>query len=119
MPQKKQQFVDYLKAIDPNQETPLQFAARIGIALSTYYKWMQNEELKNIVSQERAARLPEILEEVLQVLIQKALMGDMIAIKTFLKRYDEARNKISDDQNITFAMLVDVMNDSLKKKTPK
>jgi len=49
---KKRKFIEFLKTINVNNPKPSEIAKDIGISISTYYRWLKDEEFSKIVEQE-------------------------------------------------------------------
>jgi hypothetical protein len=115
---RKKRFISYLKTIDLNRKRNVQIAEDLGIALSTYYRWRRNKELIKIAEQEKAKDIERNLPSILHTLVNKALEGDIPAIKLFLKRYDDNKENVPSGtgKKLTPDMVIDIIHKILKKK---
>jgi hypothetical protein len=115
---KRKRFVDYLKTVNLNKKSNAQIAEELGIDLSTFYLYRRNKELIKIAEQEKAKDMNRNLTPILHTLVDKALEGDVRAIKLFLDRYDDNKENKSPSagKKLTPDMVIDIIHKILKRK---
>lgn len=115
---KRKRFVDYLKTVNPNKKSNAQVAEELGIDLSTFYLYRRNKELIKIAEQEKEKDMDRNLTPILHSLVNKALEGDVRAIKLFLDRYDDNKENKSPSagKKLTPDMVISIINKILKSK---
>ena len=102
---KKQKFISYLKILTLEKPSPEEIIKDLSISLSTFYRWLNNEELLEIANIEKQKDFEEGLPDVLQILKKKALQGDMKAIKLYLDIFENIKDlsleSLTPDEMIT------------------
>jgi len=116
---KKRKFIEFLKTINLNKPKPTEIAEDIGISISTYYRWLKDEEFLKIVEQENALEINERLPDVLDTLVKKAVQGDIKAIKIFLERYDDNKDSENVADRLTPDKIISIIHDARKKSAEK
>ncbi len=114
--QKRRKFIDIIKTINFNKPGPVEIAREAGISLSTYYRWLKDEEILNAVGKENAIDLKERFPDILEILIKSALSGDMRAVKIFFDRYDEYIESDNEEEVLTPDRLIEIIHNANKKK---
>ena len=114
--QKRRKFIDIIKTINFNKPGPVEIAREAGISLSTYYRWLKDEEILNMVGKENAIDLKERCPDILEILIKSALSGDMRAVKIFFDRYDEYIESDNEEEVLTPDRLIEIIHNANKKK---
>jgi hypothetical protein len=115
---RKRRFIEYLKTIDLNKKRNAQIAEELGIGTTTYYRYRKNKELIKIAEQEKAKDIDRNLPSILHTLVNKALEGDIPAIKLFLKRYDDNKENVPSGtgKKLTPDMVISIIHKILKSK---
>lgn len=116
---KKRKFIEFLKTINLNKPKPTEIAEDIGISISTYYRWLKDEEFLKIVEQENALEINERLPDILDTLVKKAVQGDIKAIKIFLERYDDNKDSENVADRLTPDKIISIIHDARKKSAEK
>ncbi len=116
---KKRKFIEFLKTINLNMPKPTEIAEDIGISLSTYYRWLNDEEFLKIVEQEKALKISRRLPDILDTLVKKAVEGDIKAIKIFLERYDDNKDSENVADRLTPDKIISIVRDARKKLEEK
>ena len=112
---KKRKFIEFLKTISINKPKIPEIAEGIGISVSTYYRWLKNNELLKIVEEEKALEIEKHLPKVLEILLKKALQGDMRAIRIFLERYENNRDDNDTEENLTPDRIIEIIHNAKKE----
>ena len=112
---KKRKFIEFLKTISINKPKIPEIAEGIGISVSTYYRWLENNELLKIVEEEKALEIEKHLPKVLEILLKKALQGDMRAIRIFLERYENNKNDNDTEENLTPDRIIEIIHNAKKE----
>ena len=94
---KKRKFIEYLKNKDLNNTHLSQIKAEIGISTATYYRWISDGEFMKIVNEESITEFKEGYRHVLQVIKDKALQGDMKAVRLYLNIFNTVKTKSLED----------------------
>ena len=114
---KKKKFVYYLKFLNLNIPKPSEIQKQIGISKSTYYRWLKDKNLKKISEEIYIDESNKHLPVILNTLLDKALQGDVSAIKLFLKRIDKINKKINND--LTTDEIINLIRRIVKEKKLK
>ncbi len=113
----KKKFVYYLKFLNSNIHKPSEIRKEIGISKSTYYRWLKDKNLKKISEEIYIDESNKHLPVILNTLLNKALQGDVSAIKLFLKRIDKINKKINN--NLTTDEIINLIRKTVKEKKLK
>ena len=114
--QKRRKFIDIIKTINFNKPGPVEIAREAGISLSTYYRWLKDEEILNMVGKENAIDLKERCPDILGILIKSALNGDMRAVKIFFDRYDEFIESDNEEEVLTADRIIEIVQNAKKRE---
>jgi len=114
---KKKKFVYYLKFLNLNIPKPSEIQKQIGISKSTYYRWLKDKNLKKISEEIYIDESNKHLPVILNTLLNKALQGDVSAIKLILKRIDKINKKFND--NPATDKIINLIRRVLKEKKLK
>jgi acetate kinase len=113
----KKKFVHYLKFLNSNITKPSEIIKKIGISKSTYYRWLKDKNLKKISEEIYIDESNKHLPVILNTLLDKALQGDVSAIKLFLKRIDKINKKLNN--NLTTDEIINLIRKTVKEKKLK
>ena len=94
---RKRKFIEYLKYKEYNNNELSKIRKKIGISSSTYYRWLGDKELTKIAREESNLEFKESVHAVLQTLKKEALKGNVKAIKLFLEKFDNIKDKTVED----------------------
>ena len=117
----KRKFVLYLKFLNFNKPSPSEIQKQIGISRTTYYRWLHDRELLKIAEEVHSVEIKKHLPEILKTLLDKALQGDVSAIKLILKRIDKINKEVNktltpDEIIILIRKLKKEKNEKISKK---
>ena len=110
----KRKFIEFIKTLNPDRPKPVEIAKQIGISLATYYKWLKDSELIKIAEQEKILTVEDRFPDIMEMLVKKALQGDIRAINTFLKWYEETQNDKNDEEKLTPDMIINIIRNADK-----
>jgi acetate kinase len=113
----KKKFVHYLKFLNSNITKPSEIIKKIGISKSTYYRWLKDKNLKKISEEIYIDESNKHLPVILNTLLDKALQGDVSAIKLFLKRIDKINKKLNN--NLTTDEIINLIRKTVKENKLK
>ena len=85
---KKRKFISLINKEDIINYQVNDIINELEISRATYYRWLKDKELAEIIIQEYALEINERLSEVIKKLVKNAVQGDIKAIKIFLDIYD-------------------------------
>ncbi len=106
---KKQKFISYLKILITDRPSTDEVIKDVGISLSTYYRWVNDENLLAMAKKEKQKEFEEGITDVLQALYKKALQGDSQAIKIYLERIEKHHRlnilELTPDERIVLARM--------------
>ncbi len=112
---KKRKFIEILKTSDSNKPGPSAIMKDLGISRATYYRWRKDKEILNLVEEEDKKNINVFFSDIFDVLVRKAMQGDVSAIKLFFQRYDNEDN-IDEDEILTPDKLIEIIHNANKKK---
>jgi len=115
---KKRKFIEILKTSDSNKPEPSEIIKTLGISKATYYRWRNDKEILNLIEKENKQNIDVFLPDVREMLLKKALQGDMSAVKLFLQRYDNQDN-IDDDEILTPDRIIEIIHNAKKEQEKK
>ena len=115
---KKRKFIEILKTSDSNKPESSALIKDLGISKATYYRWSRDKEILNLVEKENKKNIDVFFSDILDVLIKRAMQGDVNAIKLFFQRYDNKDN-IDEDEILTPDKLIEIIHNANKKKHNK
>ena len=115
---KKRKFIEHLKTSSSNKPESSDIIKSLGISKSTYYRWSRDKEIKNLVEKETGQDIEVFLPDVQEILLKKALQGDMNAVKLFLQRYDN-QDTLNDDEILTPDRIIEIINNAKKEQENK
>ena len=111
---KKRKFIEILKTSKVDRPKPSEIIKQLCISETTYYRWLKNKELLNIVSKETKRDIDAFLPDVNDMLLKKALQGDLGAIKFFIQKYD-VKSKTDDDEVLTPDRIIEIIRNARKE----
>lgn len=114
---KKQKFVRYLKLLNAYKPKPSEIRKELSICKSTYYRWLKDKNLNKISSEIYIDESKKHLPEILKTLIDKAIHGDVHAIKLCLKRIDKLNEK--SDNNLTTDEIINIVRKTVQERKLK
>ena len=88
---KKRKFIEFLKTTNSGKPKASDTIKDLGISESTYYRWIKDKNLLKLIEKENETDIDVHIPDVLNILLRKALQGDISAIKLFLQRYDDKK----------------------------
>ncbi len=115
---KKRKFIEILKTSDSNKPESSALIKDLGISKATYYRWSRDKEILNLVEKENKKNIDVFFSDILDVLIKRAMQGDVNAIKLFFQRYDNKDN-IDEDEILTPDKLIEIIHNANKEKHNK
>ena len=86
-------FCQCLASPDRYGLTSKQIAEKCGIGVTTVYNWIHTPEISDKIKELRADRIKSELAKVDDVLLKKAMTGDVKAIKLIYERWDDYIHK--------------------------
>ena len=110
---KKRKFIEILKTSKVDRPKPSEIIKELCISETTYYRWLKNKELLNIAAKENKQDTDAFLPDILDMLINKALQGDMNAIKFFIQKYD-IKGETDDDEVLTADRIIEIVQKAKK-----
>lgn len=117
LPQKRK-FIELLK-LSPLTRPEFSFVKKeLGISKATYYRWCRNKEILDLVSKETSQDIDIFLPDVREILLKKALQGEMNAVKLFLQRYDKG-DTLEDDETLTPDKIMEIIQNAKKEQQNK
>ena len=105
---KKRKFIELIKTSPYNKPSSSSIISSLGISKATYYRWSRDKEFKNLIAKETGQDIEVFLPDVREILLKKALQGDMNAVKLFLQRYDN-QDTIDDDEELTPDKIMEII----------
>ena len=115
---KKRKFIELIKTSPYNKPSSSSIISSLGISKATYYRWSRDKEILNLVSKETGQALDVFLPDVREILLKKALQGDMNAVKLFLQRYDN-QDTLNDDEILTPDRIIEIIHNAKKEQENK
>ncbi|MFC1562852.1 phBC6A51 family helix-turn-helix protein [candidate division KSB1 bacterium] len=115
---KKRKFIEILKTSDSNKPESSEIIKDLGISRATYYRWSKDKEILELAEKENEQHIDVYLPDVLDILLKKALQGDISAIKLFLQRYDTQGN-IDDEEILTPDRIIEIIHNAKKEQENK
>ncbi len=115
---KKRKFIEILKTSDSHKPESSALIKDLGISKATYYRWSRDKEILNLVEKENKKNIDVFFSDILDVLIKRAMQGDVNAIKLFFQRYDNKDN-IDEDEILTPDKLIEIIHNANKEKHNK
>ena len=113
---KKRKFIELLKT--QNKPSSSSIISSLGISQSTYYRWSRDKEILTLLSKETGQDIDVFLPDVREILLKKALQGDMNAVKLFLQRYDN-QDTLNDDEILTPDRIIEIIHNAKKEQENK
>ncbi len=113
---KKRKFISLLITQGFKKPVSNEIAKEIGISLTTYYRWLKNEQLLKIAEQEKAVDFKKQMPEVMAKLVKKAKNGDTKAIKIYLDIFYNHINDKNDEEILTPDKAIDLIHKARKEK---
>ena len=110
---RKRKFIEILKTSKVDRPKPSEIIKELCISETTYYRWLKNKELLNIASKENKKDIDAFLPDVNDMLLKKALQGDLGAIKFFIQKYD-GNDKTDDDEVLTADRIIEIVQKAKK-----
>jgi len=114
---KKKKFIYYLKFLKSNKPRPSEIQKQIGISRTTYYRWLNDRELLKIAEEVHSDEIKKHFPKILKTLLDKALQGDVSAIKLILKRIDKINKKLN--RTLTPNEIINLIRRLKKEKNEK
>ncbi len=111
---KKRKFFELINKKEIDNLDVKDIINELGISRSTYYRWLEDKELRKRIREETNNELQANLHEVHRTLLRKALKGDIRAIQMYLKKYDIDEDL---DEILTTDDVLRIMRDESKSET--
>jgi len=113
---KKRKFIEILKTLNFCRPVANEIAEKIGISLTTSYRWLRDEKLLKIAQQEKSVDFKIQMPEVMEKLVKKAKNGDIKAIKIYLDIFYNYINDKNDEEILTPDKAIDLIRKIKKEK---